>query len=110
MFETIRLLIICGTVLVIAMMVLLSMPKSMLRAFLLEICGWTVAGLSAVYIISPIDVFPDFIPVLGQIDDGGALVGGIAAALAALSGRKERQALTEEKQRHVSDTNLQAKG
>jgi uncharacterized membrane protein YkvA (DUF1232 family) len=34
------------------------------------------------YVLSPIDLVPDFIPVLGQIDDLGAIVFTIRALLA----------------------------
>jgi uncharacterized membrane protein YkvA (DUF1232 family) len=66
-----------------------------LRCFLLEIGGWAAAALAAVYIVSPIDLIPDFIPVLGQIDDLGALVGGIAAVLTAISARRDRRQLED---------------
>lgn len=31
---------------------------------------WVVMGASIIYLLSPIDVSPDFIPVAGWIDDG----------------------------------------
>ena len=34
-----------------------------------------VLGLTALYILSPVDLFPDVIPVLGQLDDLVVLVG-----------------------------------
>jgi len=30
---------------------------------------WVVVGILALYIISPIDLLPDFIPIVGWIDD-----------------------------------------
>ena len=31
---------------------------------------WVVMGASLIYLLSPIDISPDFIPVAGWIDDG----------------------------------------
>jgi uncharacterized membrane protein YkvA (DUF1232 family) len=40
--------------------------------------------LAALYIISPIDLLPDFIPVIGQLDDIVVGMAGIASALQAI--------------------------
>ncbi len=31
---------------------------------------WVIIGGTLLYLISPIDLIPDFIPLIGQIDDG----------------------------------------
>jgi uncharacterized membrane protein YkvA (DUF1232 family) len=35
---------------------------------------WWVVGLTIIYIVSPVDIIPDFILPFGLIDDGGLLV------------------------------------
>lgn len=93
MVGVIQTIVICGTLLLLAFMVLLSMPKSMLRCILLELVGWTVAVFACVYTVSPIDCIPDFIPILGWIDDVGAIAGGVGAVVTALNARKDRKSL-----------------
>jgi uncharacterized membrane protein YkvA (DUF1232 family) len=37
-----------------------------------------IPGVVGIYILSPIDVLPDMLPVLGQIDDIAVLLAGVA--------------------------------
>lgn len=72
----------CG--LLALFVILLALPQSRLRYYVLRGLGtvfFTITGLLALYILSPIDALPDVIPVLGQIDDGGALIGAIVTGL-----------------------------
>lgn len=71
--------------------ILLSIPKSRLRNIVLEITGWGTTAVSAVSVVSPIDPIPDFIPVLGQLDDIGMIVLGICSALMAMYMRNQRK-------------------
>ncbi len=69
-------------------LILLALPQSRLRYYVLRILAvvfFTVAALFALYIISPADLVPDVIPVLGQIDDVGALVGLIMTVISAVA-------------------------
>lgn len=91
--STLDLFILCCTVLGCTFLVLLALPKSQLRCFLLEVMGYAVAWISAAYVVSPLDVIPDFIPVLGWLDDVGAIVTGIGGFVAARSAAADRKKL-----------------
>ena len=87
--ETIRTLIWVFGLLLVVFMVLLALPQSKLREFLMPIVGWGVAALSAAYVVCPIDIIPDFIPIAGWLDDGGAIVTAILGVMAALESKKK---------------------
>ena len=92
-FATVRLLVLIGGLLMLALMVLLSMPSSRLRELALPFVKWGVAALSAIYIISPIDVFPDVIPGIGLMDDIAALAVCVASAWSAVKAGKPHKQL-----------------
>lgn len=90
MWETFKWLMLCGTSIVIAFGVLLAMPKSELRSFLMPIVGWTFAIFAGVYCLSPVDVVPEIVAgPFGLIDDVGMAIAGFAAAKAAMKAKDE---------------------
>jgi hypothetical protein len=83
-------LVVVSGVLVLGFLVLLSLPKSQLRSYILEMVGWGTTAAAGLSVLSLIDPIPDFIPVLGQLDDVGAIFAGIAALLTAIYQRHRR--------------------
>jgi uncharacterized membrane protein YkvA (DUF1232 family) len=81
---------ICMTALFALFIILLALPKSRLRSVVLEAMGWSVSAGSAVLVASPIDIMPDIVPVLGQLDDFGYIVVGLTAAAFAYFQRRQR--------------------
>jgi uncharacterized membrane protein YkvA (DUF1232 family) len=67
------------------LLILLALPASKLRDFCLPIIAWTFSLACGLLVISPVDVIPDFIPIVGWIDDAGLAVAGIGSAIAALT-------------------------
>jgi hypothetical protein len=102
-FAMIDLMIMCGTVLTIAVVIALSIPDSKFRTFVMPIVGWGFAIFCGIYAISPIDVLPEclFGPA-GMFDDIGAVIAGIMAARAAMKASKEKNE-EESKEEELDD-------
>lgn len=72
-------------------LILIALPKSRLRGVALTISGWVMkllALLCLVYVVSPLDLIPDAIPVAGLADDLLALIIGTASAIGGFSSAK----------------------
>lgn len=68
--ETLGWVMIALAIVVAAFLVLLAMPRSRMRNWLTNFVMRLMAtGAAGAYALSPIDFIPDFIPVLGQMDD-----------------------------------------
>jgi uncharacterized membrane protein YkvA (DUF1232 family) len=89
--QTLEVLIHWGGILALAFLVLLAMPQSRLREIVLPFVGWAVAALSVAYIISPIDVVPDFLVGIGWVDDLVALAVAIGSAVTAINAGKSQK-------------------
>jgi uncharacterized membrane protein YkvA (DUF1232 family) len=55
---------------------------------------WVVPALAIIYVVSPIDAIPDFIPILGQLDDVSIIA--VALALVAMLIRWSPQEIVDE--------------
>lgn len=85
-------LLVCLTVLGIAWVVALSLPKSRLRTVLTEITSWAFLVFCAFYALSPIDIVPEAaLGPFGFIDDIGAVFLGYQSFQSAMKARRERQ-------------------
>lgn len=91
--DTIQVFFICVTVLSIAFVMLLAMPKSKLRSYLVEVMKYIGAAIFIFLVLSPIDIIPDVLPILGWGDDLGYLAGAIASIKSARKEQLERKHL-----------------
>ena len=90
MFEMLKLMMLCGMVVVVAFLVLLAMPKSELRSVMMPIVGWAMAVFSGLYVLSPVDLVPEaLLGPIGIVDDIGAIFVGISAAKMAMAAKDE---------------------
>jgi uncharacterized membrane protein YkvA (DUF1232 family) len=94
--------IVAGVILVL-LIILLSLPNSPLRKLLLKVVGgflYAVTAISILYIISPADLLPDVLPLLGQVDDAAALITGVlnlaGGTIMLFQGRKPLKPSTSE--------------
>jgi len=83
-------LITCILVLAICIFIIVIAFKIALKIKSVKI-KLAAMGLSALYTLSPIDFIPDFIPILGQIDDAGAIAAFIGLALSIYSEYRKKK-------------------
>lgn len=92
-FYFLRTGLVCATVLGIAFVIALSLPKSKFQTVVSEICSWAAVALCGLYVVSPMDSLPEVVlgPV-GIIDDIGAIFLAWQAYKSAQQCRVDRKA------------------
>ena len=108
-WDFVSVVVIVNAVLLAIFLVLLALPQSRLGRIFFRILGilnYIVAGLLIIYVISPIDIISDIVPVLGQTDDAAGIVGVIIDGIIGyISLRKSREELPETPQKESSVDN-----
>lgn len=82
--DFLKFVVIIVGILIVIFLVLLALPNSKLRQSILKIysiLSYTVTLVSALYVISPLDLVPDFVPVAGQSDDFLAVISALTTAV-----------------------------
>ena len=85
-WDFLKVIVICITALLAIFFILLALPNSKLRQSIFKtysIASLIATIISVVYIVNPVDIVPDVIPVAGQSDD---LIAAISAIATAISG------------------------
>ncbi len=56
-------------------LMLFALIKDYFNGYYREVPWWTIAsiGVALLYVLSPIDLIPDFIPIVGYIDDAAVI-------------------------------------
>ena len=88
-FSTIRLMAMLGGGLLLALLILLSLPQSRLKEIVQPFVSWAIAVFCIAYIASPLDFMPEIILGPGGVfDDLAALVVAITSARSAMNAGK----------------------
>ena len=82
-WDVAKIVAVLGAVFIVLVLILLAIPGSRLRKVFSAIY-FLVAALLGVYVVSPIDLIPDIIPLLGLSDDAVASVIAVANVVAGI--------------------------
>jgi uncharacterized membrane protein YkvA (DUF1232 family) len=88
--DNVLVLLACLAVLAVCILIFIIVLKIALKIRSLKV-KFAAMGLSALYVLSPIDLIPDVIPILGQIDDAGALAAFIGLAISVYRDFKKKK-------------------
>ena len=87
-FSFLTVIAIGGFALIALVLVLLAIPQTRFKSMLTEFLSWLGFVGASGLVVSPIDLIPDVIPVIGWADDAGY---GLLALACAYIGWKQRQ-------------------
>ena len=82
-WDIVKIVAVLGIIFTVLVLILLAIPGSRLRKVFSAIY-FIVAAVLGVYVVSPMDLIPDIIPLLGLSDDVVASVIAVANALAGI--------------------------
>lgn len=106
-WDIVKIVAILGAIFIVLVLILLAIPGSRLRKVFSTIY-FIVAALLGVYVVSPIDLIPDIIPLLGLSDDAVASVIAVANTVAGIILYLKRRSSSPELQ-NKNRTNLKIK-
>jgi len=93
--DSLLVLIVCVLIIAICIAVIVIVFKIAMKIKSLK-AKFAAMGLSALYILSPLDLIPDIIPALGQIDDAAALSALIGLVVSIYADYKKKKKPTQQ--------------
>jgi uncharacterized membrane protein YkvA (DUF1232 family) len=90
-FSFLTVIAIGGFALIALVLVLLAIPQTRFKSMLTEFLSWLGFVGASGLVVSPIDLIPDVIPVIGWADDAGYVLLALACAYIGWKQRQRRR-------------------
>jgi uncharacterized membrane protein YkvA (DUF1232 family) len=90
-FSFLTVIAIGGFALIALLLVLLAIPQTRFKSMLTEFLSWLGFVGASGLVVSPIDLIPDVIPVIGWADDAGYVLLALACAYIGWKQRQRRR-------------------